>query len=187
MERVGREEWTKRVQRWHSGLTAREFALETGVTESSLSFWNWRLKKDAEAERAPKPTKPTKPTKRPAERQPHRGSGADPGVRRDQAAPATKANGPRSDSGSCSARRHRGHSRRSAARNAVFTTLLASCRMLRVEPWSYLRDILCLLPRWPSHRILELVVHDDNPHTRGSGSGRARRATGYLRLHRRNA
>jgi transposase len=41
--------------------------------------------------------------------------------------------------------------------NAVFTTLLASCRMLGVEPWSYLRDILCLLPRWPSHRILELA------------------------------
>ena len=67
MERVGREEWAKRVQRWQdSGLTAREFALETGVTESSLSFWKWRLKKDAEAERAPKPTKrarqrPTKP------------------------------------------------------------------------------------------------------------------------------
>jgi transposase len=61
MERVGREEWAKRVQRWQdSGLTAREFALETGVTESSLSFWKWRLKKDAEAERASKPTKPTK-------------------------------------------------------------------------------------------------------------------------------
>ena len=41
--------------------------------------------------------------------------------------------------------------------NAVFTSLLASCRMLEVEPWSYLRDLLCLLPRWSSHRLLELA------------------------------
>lgn len=41
--------------------------------------------------------------------------------------------------------------------NAVFTSLLASCRMLQVEPWSYLRDLLCLLPRWSSHRLLELA------------------------------
>ena len=44
-----------------------------------------------------------------------------------------------------------------ARANAVFTSLLASCRMLGVEPWSYLRDILCLLPDWPSHRLLELA------------------------------
>jgi transposase len=41
--------------------------------------------------------------------------------------------------------------------NAVFTSLLASCRMLGVEPWSYLRDLLCLLPDWSSHRLLELA------------------------------
>jgi len=41
--------------------------------------------------------------------------------------------------------------------NAVFTSLLASCRMHDVEPWSYLRDVLCLLPRWPVHRVLELA------------------------------
>jgi transposase len=29
--------------------------------------------------------------------------------------------------------------------------------MLDVEPWSYLRDLLCLLPRWSSHRLLELA------------------------------
>jgi transposase len=58
MERVGREEWAKRVQRWQdSGLSAREFAQETGLTASSLSFWKWRLKKDAESEPAPKPAK----------------------------------------------------------------------------------------------------------------------------------
>lgn len=41
--------------------------------------------------------------------------------------------------------------------NALFTSLLASCRMLGVEPWAYLRDLLCLLPRWPIHRVLELA------------------------------
>lgn len=33
-----------------------------------------------------------------------------------------------------------------ARANATFTSLLASCRMNGVEPWSSLRDILCLLP-----------------------------------------
>jgi hypothetical protein len=40
--------------------------------------------------------------------------------------------------------------------NACFVSLLASCRLCSVEPWSYLRDILCLLPQWPDHRVLEL-------------------------------
>src|SRR5260370_680116 len=40
--------------------------------------------------------------------------------------------------------------------NACFVSLLASCRLSKVEPWSYLRDILCLLPQWPDHRVLEL-------------------------------
>jgi transposase len=44
--------------------------------------------------------------------------------------------------------------------NATFTSLLASCRLCNVEPWSYLRDIFCLLPDWPEHRLLELApVH----------------------------
>ena len=43
-----------------------------------------------------------------------------------------------------------------ARANAVYTSLLAICRMLGVEPWSYLRDILGLIPRWPTHRLLEL-------------------------------
>ena len=29
--------------------------------------------------------------------------------------------------------------------------------MLKIEPWSYLRDLLCLLPDWPAHRVLELA------------------------------
>ena len=41
--------------------------------------------------------------------------------------------------------------------NALFTSLLASCRLCDVEPWSYLRDIFCLLPRWPEHRLIELA------------------------------
>ena len=44
-----------------------------------------------------------------------------------------------------------------ARSNAVFTSLLASCRMHDVEPWSYLRDLLCLLPGHPKHRVLELA------------------------------
>ena len=39
----------------------------------------------------------------------------------------------------------------------IFTTLLASCRMVGVEPWEYLRDLFCLLPAWPAHRVLELA------------------------------
>jgi hypothetical protein len=41
--------------------------------------------------------------------------------------------------------------------DATFTSLLANCRMLSIEPWSYLRDLPCLLPRWPAHRVLELA------------------------------
>jgi transposase len=44
-----------------------------------------------------------------------------------------------------------------ARANAVFTSLLASCRMHDIEPWAYLRDLLCLLPRYPKHRALELA------------------------------
>lgn len=41
--------------------------------------------------------------------------------------------------------------------NALFTSLLASCRLCDVEPWSYLRDIFCLLPQWHEHRLLDLA------------------------------
>jgi hypothetical protein len=44
--------------------------------------------------------------------------------------------------------------------NATFVSLLASCRMHSIEPWAYLRDLLCLLPSWPAKRVLELApVH----------------------------
>lgn len=41
--------------------------------------------------------------------------------------------------------------------NAIFVTLLASCQMHGIEPWAYLRDLLCLLPTWPKSRVLELA------------------------------
>lgn len=40
--------------------------------------------------------------------------------------------------------------------NAAFVTLLASCAMHKIEPWSYMRDLLCLLPSWPKHKALDL-------------------------------
>ena len=44
--------------------------------------------------------------------------------------------------------------------NALFVTLLASCQLHGLEPWRYLLDLLCLLPRWPKSRVLELApVH----------------------------
>ncbi|HUR85154.1 MAG TPA: IS66 family transposase, partial [Solirubrobacteraceae bacterium] len=41
--------------------------------------------------------------------------------------------------------------------NTVFVSLLASCQMHGIEPLSYLRDLLCLLPSWPRNRVLELA------------------------------
>jgi len=40
--------------------------------------------------------------------------------------------------------------------NATFVSLFASCQHMGIEPWAYLRDILCLLPDWPRSRVLEL-------------------------------
>lgn len=41
--------------------------------------------------------------------------------------------------------------------NTIFVSLLASCRMHQIEPLGYMRDLLCLLPGWPKHRVLELA------------------------------
>src|SRR5438105_4234257 len=41
--------------------------------------------------------------------------------------------------------------------NATFVSLLASCQLHGIEPWSYLRDLLVLLPEWPVQRVLELA------------------------------
>ena len=45
-----------------------------------------------------------------------------------------------------------------AEANTVFVSLLASCRLHKLEPWTYLRDVLCLLSiGWPAHRLLDLA------------------------------
>jgi transposase len=41
--------------------------------------------------------------------------------------------------------------------NATFVSLLASCSLHKIEPLGYMRDLFCLLPRWPRHRVLELA------------------------------
>jgi hypothetical protein len=50
MGREPREVWEKRVERWReSGLTAREFAAETGVNANTLANWGWRLRRPGDA------------------------------------------------------------------------------------------------------------------------------------------
>lgn len=52
-----REVWAKRVERWSdSGLTAKEFAAETGLNANTLMHWKWRL--GAEARRRQRVTRP---------------------------------------------------------------------------------------------------------------------------------
>ena len=41
--------------------------------------------------------------------------------------------------------------------DVIFTSLIASANRNELEPWRYLRDLLCLLPTWPAHRVLELA------------------------------
>lgn len=44
------EKWSKRVERWkESGLRTAEFASEIGVNPRTLTYWKWRLKKEASA------------------------------------------------------------------------------------------------------------------------------------------
>src|SRR5579863_3469069 len=41
-----REQWAKRVERWKdSGLSAKQFATETGINARSLTWWRWHLAK----------------------------------------------------------------------------------------------------------------------------------------------
>jgi transposase-like protein len=43
--RADRDEWRRRVGRWKdSGLTAKEFAAETGINAGTLQFWRYKLK-----------------------------------------------------------------------------------------------------------------------------------------------
>ena len=41
--------------------------------------------------------------------------------------------------------------------NSVVVSLIASCRMHKVEPWAYLRDVLTIVQAWPQTRVLELA------------------------------
>lgn len=63
-----RQEWAKRIERWKdSGLTAAEFAAETGISAKSLSWWRWNLSTNAPEEATKQPSlettelSPTKP------------------------------------------------------------------------------------------------------------------------------
>jgi hypothetical protein len=50
MERADRAIWAERVQGWvDSGLTAKEYAAETGLNVNSLTHWKWRLGAEARA------------------------------------------------------------------------------------------------------------------------------------------
>lgn len=65
--RTRREEWAQHVGRWRrSGQTAREFASSIGVNPSTLSYWAWRLGREAGGRQAARkrsvPSKRTAPT-----------------------------------------------------------------------------------------------------------------------------
>ena len=46
MARANRETWSRRVEQWvQSGLTAKQFAAQTGVNPNTLAHWKWRLGK----------------------------------------------------------------------------------------------------------------------------------------------
>src|SRR4051794_25466249 len=46
-KRASRDEWRNRVARWRdSGLTAAEFATETGINPRTLTFWSCVLGKE---------------------------------------------------------------------------------------------------------------------------------------------
>jgi hypothetical protein len=63
MERADRATWAKRIERWKdSGLTAAQFAAETGVSAKALSWWKWQLGRGE----APKPVKRRSKARKPA-------------------------------------------------------------------------------------------------------------------------
>lgn len=69
MAKASREDWAKRVERWKdSGLTAKEFAAETGLNASTLSYWKWRLGAEQRGDRPADARRPKK--SRPARRAP---------------------------------------------------------------------------------------------------------------------
>ena len=44
-----------------------------------------------------------------------------------------------------------------AESSAVLISLVASCKLKRIDPESYLRDLFRVLPAWPANRLLELA------------------------------
>jgi transposase-like protein len=61
-KRETRDEWQKRVERWKdSGLTAEEFAAETGINAGTLRFWQYKLKKGSQWETPRRRTAPVAP------------------------------------------------------------------------------------------------------------------------------
>jgi hypothetical protein len=43
---ANRDEWQKRIERWSdSGLSAKQFAAETGVNAGTLQYWKYKLRK----------------------------------------------------------------------------------------------------------------------------------------------
>ena len=44
-----------------------------------------------------------------------------------------------------------------AKANTTFVSLIASCKLMGVEPSAYLRDLLCIIQDWPARRVLELA------------------------------
>ena len=52
MAETGRARWMERVEQWkQSGLTAREYAAQAGLNAGTLSYWKWRLSRDARREK----------------------------------------------------------------------------------------------------------------------------------------
>lgn len=66
--------------------------------------------------------------------------------------------------------------------NAIFVSLLASCQLHGIEPWSYLRDLLCLLPSWPSRRVLDLAPANWNKTLEQSDAQQKLAANVYRRV-----
>jgi hypothetical protein len=51
--RANRDEWQKRVERWtDSGLTAKQFAAETGINAGTLQCWKYKLTRESAAVRS---------------------------------------------------------------------------------------------------------------------------------------
>ena len=48
---ANRTTWAKRIERWRdSGLTAKEFAAETGLNPRTMAYWKWKLKKEGDTQ-----------------------------------------------------------------------------------------------------------------------------------------